>query len=195
MFAAYGAAGALGVGPAVASRRRTIGQEIARAHLAPPVEAGWVAVQAFVALTTLLCAAAPGWVESFPFTWLESASSATLWAGTGVFVAGAATTGWAARTLGRQLTASIEVRSGDELVTAGPYARVRHPIYTGIFLMTGGLAVALLDPVAASVFLLAVAIGSHRARREEDLLARDETHGTRYRDYRGGTGRFLPRLR
>lgn len=193
MLIAYGSAGALGVGPSVASRRRTLGDEVARAHLARPVEAGWMAVQGFVVVVALLCAVLPGLVVDFPLSGISAASSATLWAGVAVFTGGAATTGWAARALGRQLTASIEVRTGDQLVTSGPYRRVRHPVYTGIFAMTGGLGLALLDPVAVLVFAVAVTIGNHRATKEEALLAGDKAHGEAYARYRRATGRFLPR--
>ncbi|HEX9709084.1 MAG TPA: isoprenylcysteine carboxylmethyltransferase family protein [Candidatus Thermoplasmatota archaeon] len=195
MFAAYVAAGALGAGPSVAKRRRSLGPEVARAHLAPAVEAAWAAIQVFVAVVTLACAVAPATVLALPLLGLPAASAATLYAGTALFAAGAATTGWAARSLGRHLTTAIEVRAGDELVTRGPYSRVRHPVYTGIFAMTGGLALALFDPFAFGVFLMAIAIGNHRATKEEELLARDTTHGQAYEAYRRRTGRFLVRLR
>src|SRR3990172_164851 len=77
---------------------------------------------------------------------------------------------WGARNLGPMLTVAIETREGGELVTSGPYARIRHPIYTGIFLQVAGLGLALASPLVALALPVAVFCGAYRARLEEDLL-------------------------
>lgn len=195
MLASYVAAGAIGVGPSVARRRRTLGNEVARAHVPRPLELAWASVQGMIALVTVLCATIPGALISLDLPAFSTAQPSALWAGALVFVVGAGLTGWAARALGRQLTATIEVRTGDELITAGPYAAVRHPVYTGIFTMTAGLLVALPGAVSASAFIVALAVGRYRALAEENLLLRDDTHGAAYAEYMQRTGRFVPTLR
>ncbi|KAJ7097292.1 hypothetical protein B0H15DRAFT_764295, partial [Mycena belliarum] len=45
--------------------------------------------------------------------------------------------GWCFITLGRLFTYRVTVVSNHVLVTDGPYAYVRHPSYTGVFLMLG----------------------------------------------------------
>lgn len=80
----------------------------------------------------------------------------------------------------------------DTLVEQGPYARVRHPIHSGMFLMWP--SVVLLHPTG--VVLLACAIGACwtlvQTRAEElDLLERLPA----YREYMGRVPRFVPRLR
>jgi protein-S-isoprenylcysteine O-methyltransferase Ste14 len=50
---------------------------------------------------------------------------------------------WARIHLGRNWGAPMSLREGHELVTTGPYALVRHPIYTGILVGMAGTALAL----------------------------------------------------
>ncbi|EPQ51452.1 ICMT-domain-containing protein [Gloeophyllum trabeum ATCC 11539] len=45
---------------------------------------------------------------------------------------------WCYRTLGRLFTFEVSIDPSHRLVTEGPYAYVRHPSYTGIFLVLAG---------------------------------------------------------
>lgn len=58
--------------------------------------------------------------------------------GFGLFV-----TIWARRTLAGNWSSDVTFKQGHELVKAGPYHFVRHPIYSGILLMCIGSAVAV----------------------------------------------------
>jgi protein-S-isoprenylcysteine O-methyltransferase Ste14 len=86
----------------------------------------------------------------------------------------------------------VEVQQGQRVVTAGPYALVRHPMYSAILLMFFATPVALgswwaLIPAALLAPVLAL-----RIRHEETLLAR-ELAG--YADYvRTTRWRLLPGL-
>jgi protein-S-isoprenylcysteine O-methyltransferase Ste14 len=77
----------------------------------------------------------------------------------------------ALKTLGKEWSLTARLVEGHQLATSGPYAYVRHPIYTGMLgmLMATGLAVshwaALLG--ALVVFFVGTII---RVRREEKLL-------------------------
>ena len=77
------------------------------------------------------------------------------------------------------------------LVVAGPFRRVRNPIYTSMLTMTAGLV--LLVPNAVAVLALAALVAGleiHvRAVEEPYLLG---VHGARYRAYAAQAGRFLP---
>ena len=78
----------------------------------------------------------------------------------GDFTDGAATAGvmlcilglqfavWARVTLGRSWGMPMTLHANPELVTAGPYRYVRHPIYTGLSAMLIGTS--LVYPVAAA---------------------------------------------
>lgn len=57
---------------------------------------------------------------------------AVRWFGLILAVAGVAFALWAMRTLGRHFDVELEVHEGHEVIERGPYALVRHPIYTGL---------------------------------------------------------------
>ena len=55
-----------------------------------------------------------------------------------VCVIGLIFTVWARRTLGRNWSGTVTLKENHELVRRGPYALVRHPIYTGLLTMLAG---------------------------------------------------------
>jgi protein-S-isoprenylcysteine O-methyltransferase Ste14 len=55
---------------------------------------------------------------------------------------GLAFTVWARVYLGRNWSGMVTVKEGHELIRSGPYAYVRHPIYTGLLVALLGSAVA-----------------------------------------------------
>ena len=78
------------------------------------------------------------------------------------------------------------------LTMTGPYAHVRHPMYTGYLFAFAGLFPLTLN-LLALLSLLAIPAQIAMARREEAGLA--ATYGAAYRAYAARTGRFLPRTR
>ncbi len=101
---------------------------------------------------------------------------------------------WARRTLGRNwgISTSTQVKLRDEhqLVESGPYARLRHPMYSGWWLSMLGLD--LIYPVWAVFLMLVFSVISFagRARREEKALA--ERFGQAWTDYTRRTWRLIP---
>jgi protein-S-isoprenylcysteine O-methyltransferase Ste14 len=81
-----------------------------------------------------------------------------------------------------------------EIVTAGPYARIRHPFYTSFLLAFAAAFLALPHAATFVCLLYACAALSFTAGREERRLAASEFGGD-YRRYMATTGRFLPKLR
>ncbi len=73
--------------------------------------------------------------------------------------------------LGAQWRVVASVAAGDRLVTDGPYARVRHPVYVAMLGMLAGTGVLLATPAAvagaAAVYLAGTAV---RIRSEDRLL-------------------------
>lgn len=101
--------------------------------------------------------------------------------------------GAAIRTLDKQWSLTARVRGDHELIRHGPFARVRHPIYSALLglLLATALCLALwwALPLAAAVYL----IGTRwRTAREERLLA--EIFGAAYEDYRKQVPWLLPRF-
>jgi protein-S-isoprenylcysteine O-methyltransferase Ste14 len=100
---------------------------------------------------------------------------------------------WARVSLGRNWSGRVVLKHGQELVCTGPYALVRHPIYTGLLVALSGTALyeghwgVLLGLGCFAIgFLL-------KARSEENLLERE--FGERYREYRDRTPMLIPSFR
>jgi protein-S-isoprenylcysteine O-methyltransferase Ste14 len=58
---------------------------------------------------------------------------------------------WAGQHLGRNWSSSVTIKKGHEVITTGPYALVRQPIYTGILTGFFGTAIALSQVRESSV--------------------------------------------
>ena len=80
-----------------------------------------------------------------------------------------------------------------QLVTWGPYARIRHPFYTSFLLAFAAAVIALPHALTAACLIYGVVALSITARREERRLAASE-FGAEYCEYMTITGRFFPRL-
>jgi protein-S-isoprenylcysteine O-methyltransferase Ste14 len=93
--------------------------------------------------------------------------------------------------LGRQWSASLEIRESHRIVRAGVYRRIRHPMYASFWLW--GLAQAFLLPNAVAALSGLVAIGIlffTRIAHEERMLT--EAFGEDYRVYMRETKRIIP---
>jgi methanethiol S-methyltransferase len=84
-------------------------------------------------------------------------------------------------------------RSGGQLVTDGLYARVRHPQYLGLLLLTGGQLIQWPTLIAAVMWPFLALLYVGLARREEAVLRRQ--FGTPYEAYAAAVPALLPRLR
>jgi len=65
------------------------------------------------------------------------------WLGAALTLAGILFAVWAREHLGRNWSRSVTIKQGHELIVTGPYAVVRHPIYTGILAGFLGMAIAI----------------------------------------------------
>jgi len=115
--------------------------------------------------------------------------------GLGLWAVGGLLVLWASRALGRFMTIQIVVARDHELITIGPYARIRHPTYAGAIFLTSGIALVFLNAMLLAAAVLVLVVANYRARKEERLLASPEGFGAQYRQYMARTGRFLPSLR
>jgi protein-S-isoprenylcysteine O-methyltransferase Ste14 len=102
---------------------------------------------------------------------------------------------WGRRSLGKMYFVSTnlgaQTLAGQRLVTTGPYAIVRHPMYLG--LGTAAFGSLMLYQTWTTVFLIFVAlIVVRRALLEEEVLAK--TFGAEWLGYRRRVPMLLPRL-
>jgi protein-S-isoprenylcysteine O-methyltransferase Ste14 len=111
--------------------------------------------------------------------------------GVALFVAGLALAVWARINIGRNWGMPMTTKAEPELVTSGPYAVVRHPIYSGILLAFLGTALA-----TNISWLLALVVGGayfiYSATVEEKIMG--TTFPDVYPSYRARTKMLIPFL-
>lgn len=140
----------------------------------------------FALLFTLGQGADPDWLY-------RHVPSAGLWApplGWLLVLLGLGFACWARVALGRNWSATVQLKQGHELVEAGPYHWVRHPIYTGMLLGMLGTILA----IGAALGLLALALvggGFWFKLRHEEAWMR-ERFGAAYVDYMRHTKALIP---
>lgn len=170
-------------------RARQNGEVIPRAREGALLVALRGAVTLPLLLTILAHVATPMWMAwaSFPApAWLR-------WSGAALGLACIPAAVWVLRSLGRNVSETVLTKAHHALVTAGPYRRVRHPLYTtglsliaAIGLMLGSwLVLALGALVLVLIRFVVIPV------EEEALL---DKFGDTYRGYMQRTGRLLPRL-
>ena len=142
---------------------------------------GWVAGQfALMILVALAGFLPPGW----------GSLAALAAVGAMLSLLGLLLAAWSWISLERAATAYPHPKDGGRLIQGGPYAYLRHPMYTaGIAFFLGyalATSAAALVPLAALVWLF-----TKKAALEEELLTQRYPD---YRDYRERVrGAFLPR--
>jgi protein-S-isoprenylcysteine O-methyltransferase Ste14 len=80
-----------------------------------------------------------------------------------------------------------------ELVTWGPYKRIRHPFYTSFLLAFAAAVLTFPHVITVGCLIYGTVVLTIAARREERRLA-NSGFGDKYREYMAGAGRFFPRL-
>jgi protein-S-isoprenylcysteine O-methyltransferase Ste14 len=116
---------------------------------------------------------------------------AVQWAMVAVAVLGFVFAWWARIHLGRLWSGRITRKEGHHIVDSGPYAIVRHPIYTGI--LTAAIASTVLmgnlHSILGTVFLT---VGYWLKARLEERFLREELGAADYDAYRGRVPMLVP---
>lgn len=112
------------------------------------------------------------------------------WIGFMLTLVGFAVAIWARFVLGRNWSATITIKQDHEIVRRGPYALVRHPIYSGVLLAMFGTAIHF----GKFRGLIAVALTFSgwwlKSRMEEAFLL--EEFGEKYREYQREVKALIP---
>jgi protein-S-isoprenylcysteine O-methyltransferase Ste14 len=115
------------------------------------------------------------------------------WSGAGLGAVSLAVAMWIFRTIGKNITSTVQTREQHELITGGPYRWVRHPLYTvgtSFFVSLSLLAANWFMGLASLSVLVMLLI---RLPKEEEKLI--EHFGDEYRAYIERTGRLLPHIK
>jgi protein-S-isoprenylcysteine O-methyltransferase Ste14 len=144
----------------------------------------------FLAGVLLLCA------PHIPPPWLcrhfVPPSLWTFWLGAVITLAGLLFAVWARLVLGANWSRSVTVKQDHELITAGPYALVRHPIYTGMLIAFLGTALAITQYRGLLAFALIFFSLWYKLRLEEQWMRAQ--FGQTYADYSRRTAALIPWL-
>jgi len=117
--------------------------------------------------------------------WIPYFGIALTWFGTVISL-------WARYCLGEYWSARVTLKQGHQLIRSGPYALVRHPIYTGMLTACAGTALVVGEWRGVLAVVLLLTAHSRKAVREERMLTRE--FGEQYTTYRQSTGFLLPRF-
>jgi protein-S-isoprenylcysteine O-methyltransferase Ste14 len=165
------------------------GVKVARRHETPASRAAH--------LVPLLIAGLLLWIDPIPgggvlFERFMPHTYVTYWTGTLILALGLGFSVWARVYLGRNWSATVTVKEDHELIRGGPYARVRHPIYTGLLFGFIGTAIVRGEWRGVLAVLIAFVALWRKLRLEERWMI--ETFGEQYREYRKHTAALIPYL-
>lgn len=120
---------------------------------------------------------------------LQINNSFVVWLGAALFVVGLALALWARKAMGRNWGMPRSLKKEPELVTNGPFAYIRHPIYSGVILASIGSILAI-NLAFIIIFLLYSLIFISSAYAEEKTLIK--VFPKEYPIYRSKTKMFIP---
>jgi protein-S-isoprenylcysteine O-methyltransferase len=141
---------------------------------------------------TILLAVTAGILASTRMPWAAmGAADGVLWVGCVLFGLGLSLRWYSISYLGRFFTVNVAIHSGHEIIDTGPYARIRHPSYSGALLAFLGLALTLANWVSLVLVVVPVCWAfSRRIAIEESALA--NALGSPYTNYMRRTKRLAP---
>lgn len=99
---------------------------------------------------------------------------------------------WARFAIGRNWGSLITVQEGHKVIRSGPYAVVRHPIYSGFMLATFGTAIVFGNVGGLVATALVVLSWGYKSRLEERFMI--EQFGAEYEQYRHDVKALIPGL-
>jgi protein-S-isoprenylcysteine O-methyltransferase Ste14 len=100
---------------------------------------------------------------------------------------------WSRIALGKYWSDKVIVQTEHQLIRTGPYACMRHPLYSGVLLAVLGTALVLGEVRGLVSFAVLLVNYMIKAKREERILA--ERFGPEFNSHVARTGFLLPRLR
>ncbi len=116
------------------------------------------------------------YVGAFPLAWVPAFQITghrvgALLAGVALMVSGSLLRRHCWRMLGASFTGDVRASAGQQVVTRGAYAILRHPSYTAGIVLNAGVGIALGSWASALLLIAAsVAVYSHRIAVEERAL-------------------------
>jgi len=135
-----------------------------------------------------------GVVEAIYYWFPESfAWNPVTWIGLGVMLTGLAIRSWSVIHLGKAFTWHIDPGQADGIIRTGPYSVVRHPSYTGAFLLYTGSLLFIGAWFSLPLCMIGMYFAFSRRIRYEEV-ALEAKFGEAYAEYRKEVGAVIPGL-
>jgi protein-S-isoprenylcysteine O-methyltransferase Ste14 len=99
--------------------------------------------------------------------------------------------GWSQATLGKVWSPHLQMREEHRLVTTGPYARIRHPMYLALIGFLTGIALVTANWFFIALLVVSIVVLALRIPKEEQMMIED--FGEEYKVYMQRTGRLFPK--
>jgi len=128
------------------------------------------------------------WINTFSFplpSWLR-------WLGFIIGLLSVAFWTWTQIHLDSQWSAQLQLTKDHHLVTTGPYAYIRHPLYAAMFGWCISLILLTANWIFFVAFVLSIAGLLWRIPKEEQMMI--EAFGDEYTAYMQRTGRLFPKI-
>lgn len=114
------------------------------------------------------------------------------WIGIALTVAGLVLCVWARQHLGEYWSDKVVLKVDHALIRSGPYAFLRHPIYSGVLLGIAGSALAIGEWRGLLALLVMTINYCVKARREDRILS--GKFGDAFEEHKRRAGFLLPKL-
>ena len=155
-----------------------------------PAASGILRALAFLMVIVLLS------TTRIPLPWFyRQLWSSGIWSfsmGAAVAVVGLLFAVWARQHLGSNWSSAVTIKQGHELITTGPYAVVRHPVYTGILTGFLGTAIALAQVRGVIGLVVIFVVFWSKLQTEEEWMR--SQFGETYATYAHQTSALVPYL-
>jgi len=135
----------------------------------------------------VLYAINPAWLEvlSVPFqNWLR-------WLGIALGVFSFVFYAWAQAALGKAWSPHLQTRTEHQLVTTGPYSRIRHPIYLAMIGFMTGIALVTANWFFLALLVVSIIVLALHIPKEEQMMIGQ--FGKEYKAYIERTGSVFPK--
>jgi protein-S-isoprenylcysteine O-methyltransferase Ste14 len=145
---------------------------------------GFFALMAFL----ILYIAGMKWIDAFHFplpAWLR-------WLGFAIGLLSIGFWTWVQQVLDVQWSAQLQLVKDHHLITNGPYARIRHPLYAGLFGWCLALTLLTANWIFTAICVLVFFGLLWRMPREEQMMI--DAFGDEYKTYMQHTGRLFPKF-
>jgi protein-S-isoprenylcysteine O-methyltransferase Ste14 len=151
-------------------------------------------IRRFVILPLIICTIwiyyilNPSWMQIFIFILSET----ILWIVTVIGFIGITFLIWVHISLGKEWYANLKLRNDHLLIKSGPYSKIRHPMYTALFIIYLSLAFISTNILLIILIIFAIISIIIRLPKEEEMLILE--FGDEYKHYMKNTGRFFPKF-